>query len=191
MLQIDDTIVSLELLDDKFICDLQICKGACCLEGDSGAPLEKEEISQIENILPQVWKYLPVMSQETIEEKGLYYIDEDNEYVTQLVDGRECVFACIDQDGIYKCAIEKAFGEGKTTFYKPISCHLYPVRLQKYDQFTAVNVHRWSLCECARKKGDKMRIPVYQFLKEPLVRRFGKEWYEKLEIAGAEFTQRY
>ncbi|VBB45322.1 conserved hypothetical protein [uncultured Paludibacter sp.] len=189
MLQIDDTIVSLDLFDDKFVCDLASCKGICCIEGDSGAPLEDDEIEIIENLLPIVWDDLSEISQQLIKKQGVYYIDDDGEPVTSIVNGRECVFTYTDENGICKCAIEKAFREGKTDFYKPISCHLYPVRLQKYNDFTAVNVHRWSVCECARTCGVKLDVPVYKFLKEPLIRRFGKEWYEQLSFANEELSR--
>ena len=187
MLQIDDTIISLELLDEHFVCDLNACKGICCIEGDDGAPLEENEVKIIEELLPIIWDDLTEVSKEVIRKQGVSYIDGDGEPVTSIVNGAECVFTYTDQDGMCKCAIEKAFREGKTDFYKPISCHLYPVRLQKYDEFTAVNYHRWSVCNCARKLGGKLGIPVYQFLKEPLIRRFGHEWFEQLEIADEEF----
>ena len=186
MLQIDDTIISLDLLDEKFVCDLTSCKGICCIEGDDGAPLEPEEVKIIEDLLPLIWDDLSEVSREVINKQGVSYIDDDGEPVTSIVNGAECVFTFTDADGICKCAIEKAFREGKTDFYKPISCHLYPVRLQKYDEYIAVNYHRWSVCNCARKLGVKLKVPVYQFLKEPLIRKFGTEWFEQLEIADTE-----
>ena len=190
MLQIDDTIISLELLDEHFVCDLNSCKGICCIEGDDGAPLEDAEVKIIEDLLPVIWDDLTETSKEVIRKQGVSYIDDDGEPVTSIVNGAECVFTYTDKDGTCKCAIEKAFREGETDFYKPISCHLYPVRLQKYDEFTAVNYHRWSVCSCARKLGGKLGVPVYQFLKEPLIRRFGHEWFEQLEIADEEFKNK-
>ena len=186
MLQIDDTIISLDLLDEKFVCDLTSCKGICCIEGDDGAPLEPEEVKIIEELLPLIWDDLSDVSKEVIERQGVSYIDDDGEPVTSIVNGAECVFTFTDSDGICKCAIEKAFREGKTDFYKPISCHLYPVRLQKYNDYIAVNYHRWSVCNCARKLGGKLKVPVYQFLKEPLIRKFGQDWFDQLEIADKE-----
>ncbi|MDD5184252.1 MAG: DUF3109 family protein [Paludibacter sp.] len=186
MLQIDETIISLDLLDERFVCDLAICKGACCIEGDSGAPLEEDEIKIIEDLLPVIWVDLSDKSKEVIEKQGVSYIDEDGEPVTSIVNGEECVFTYTDENGQCKCAIEKAYREGKTDFYKPISCHLYPVRLQKYEEYTAVNYHQWSVCSCARKLGGKLKVPVYKFLKEPLIRKFGKDWFEQLEIADRE-----
>ena len=190
MLQIDDTIISLDLLDQHFVCDLDTCKGICCIEGDDGAPLEEEEVKIIEDLLPIIWDDLTEVSKALIKKQGVSYIDSDGEPVTSIVNGEECVFTYTDDQGQCKCAIEKAFREGKTDFYKPISCHLYPVRLQKYDNYTAVNYHQWSVCNCARKLGGKLGVPVYQFLKEPLIRKFGKEWFEKLEIADAELKNR-
>ena len=189
MLQIDDTIISLELLEECFVCDLNSCKGICCIEGDDGAPLEEAEVKIIEDLLPVIWDDLSEASKSVINKQGVSYIDQDGEPVTSIVNGAECVFTYTDELGVCKCAIEKAFREGKTNFYKPISCHLYPVRLQKYDEFTAVNYHRWSVCGCARKLGGKLGVPVYQFLKEPLIRRFGTEWFEQLEIADKEFKK--
>ncbi|ADQ79324.1 hypothetical protein Palpr_1177 [Paludibacter propionicigenes WB4] len=189
MLQIDDTIISLELLEERFVCDLNSCKGICCIEGDDGAPLEEAEVKIIEDLLPVIWDDLSEASKSVINKQGVSYIDQDGEPVTSIVNGAECVFTYTDESGVCKCAIEKAFREGKTNFYKPISCHLYPVRLQKYDEFTAVNYHRWSVCGYARKLGGKLGVPVYQFLKEPLIRRFGTEWFEQLEIADKEFKK--
>lgn len=186
MLQIDDTIISLDLLDEKFVCDLATCKGSCCIEGDDGAPLEEEEVKIIEDLLPIIWDDLSEISKEVIRRQGVSYIDDDGEPVTSIVNGAECVFTYTDANGICKCAIEKAHREGKTCFYKPISCHLYPVRLQKYNEYIAVNYHRWGICSCARKLGGKLSVPVYQFLKEPLIRKFGEPWFEQLEIADQE-----
>jgi len=190
MLQIDDTIISLDLLDESFVCDLVTCKGNCCIEGDDGAPLEESEVKIIEDLLPLIWDDLTEKSKEVIKKQGVSYIDDDGEPVTSIVNGDECVFTYTDASGICKCAIEKAFREGKTDFYKPISCHLYPVRLQKYEDYIAVNYHRWSVCNCARQLGSKLGVPVYKFLKEPLTRRFGTAWYEQLEIADEELKKR-
>lgn len=190
MIQIDDTVISPDLFDERFVCDLQTCKGICCVEGDAGAPLESEEISILQEILPIVKKDIPQKSQKVIQQQGVYYIDEDDEPVTSIVNGRECVFAYKDKNNIYKCAIEKAYREGKITFQKPISCYLYPVRLQQYADFIAVNVHTWRVCDCARVLGRKLQVPVYQFLKEPLIARFGTEWYEKIELAAKELQSK-
>lgn len=186
MLQIEDTVVSFDIFQKNFVCDLNACKGECCVEGDAGAPLLKEEIPLIEALLPLIREDLSEKSLEVIDEQGVYYIDEDGEPVTSIVNGRECVFTYTDEKGIYKCAIEKAYREGKTDFYKPVSCHLYPVRVQKYNDFMAVNYHKWSICKCAIKLGNKLEVPVYQFLKEPLIRKFGENWYNQVEVAAEE-----
>lgn len=190
MLQIENTIISLDLLEERFVCDLHACKGICCVEGDAGAPLEKDEIEKLKEVLPHVWDDLPKTSQKVIKKQGVYYIDDDGEPVTSIVGKKECVFAYKEENtGIWKCAVEKAFREGRIDFYKPISCHLYPVRLQKLKELTAVNVHRWNVCDCARKNGQKLNVPVYRFLKEPLIRQFGNEWYKQLEIAAEELKK--
>lgn len=189
MLQIDDAIISFDLFDEHFVCDLNMCKGICCVEGDAGAPLEEEEIAKLEEILPLIWDDLSTESKKVIEKQGVFYVDWDLEPVTSIVDGRECVFTYTDADGICKCAIEKAYREGKTDFYKPISCHLYPIRIQKYNDFQAVNYHRWKVCECACALGEKLQIPIYKFLKEPLIRKFGEAWYEQMEIAEKELKE--
>jgi hypothetical protein len=189
MLQIEDTIISLDVIDEKFLCDISQCIGECCIDGDSGAPLEIEEIKILEDILPIIWDDLSEKSKEVINKQGVSYIDADDEPVTSIVDDCECVFTYFDEKGICKCAIEKAFKAGKIDFYKPISCHLYPIRLEKYPTFTAVNYHKWSICEPARALGKEKGLRVYQFLKEPLIRKFGNEWYEQLDIAAKHLTE--
>ncbi|MDR2839908.1 MAG: DUF3109 family protein [Paludibacter sp.] len=186
MLQIDDTIISFDLFDKCFACDLAQCKGICCVEGDEGAPLQNDEIATIEQTLPAVRNYLSPLQNEIIDSQNFWYNDRFDEPVTQLVNGAACVFAIFDQVGICKCAFEKAFEDGKIEFAKPISCHLYPVRLQKYHEHIAINYHKWNVCDCALKKGKSEQMPLYRFLETPLKRRFGNEWYEKLEIAAKE-----
>lgn len=180
MLQIEDTIVSLELIEEYFLCDLSACKGRCCIEGESGAPVEPDEIEELEKALPHVWDDLSPAARSIIEAQGVVYLDEDGEYVTSIVDGEDCVFTYYDENGYCKCAIEKAYHEGKVDFYKPISCHLYPVRVTRYKGFRAVNYHRWSVCDSARKLGRQENLPVYRFLKEALIRKFGESWYQSL-----------
>jgi hypothetical protein len=183
MLQIDNTIISLDIIEEKFFCDIRQCKGQCCIDGDAGAPLEKEEIEILEKILPEIWDDLSEKSKEVIKSQGVSYVDDENEPVTSIVNGGECVFTYFDENGICKCAIEKAYKEGRTDFYKPISCHLYPIRLAKYKDFTAVNYHQWSVCKDARISGKMQGVPVFKFLQGPLIRKFGQNWYEQLEIA--------
>lgn len=185
MIQIDDTIVSLDLIEQYFCCDLATCKGICCIEGDSGAPLTQSEVVEIEKILPLIWDTLSDKSKQVIEKQGICYTDIEGDLVTSIVDGKECVFSYME-NGICKCAIEKAFKEGKINFYKPISCHLYPVRLTEYKNFIAVNYHKWNICSCAKCYGETHKIPAYIFLKDALTRRFGEKWYAELcKIAEA------
>ncbi|MFT4169846.1 MAG: DUF3109 family protein [Dysgonomonas sp.] len=189
MIQIDDAIVALDIIEENFLCDLSACMGECCVEGESGAPLEKEEVAVLEEILPLVWDDLSPEAQKVIQKTGVAYKDTDGEMVTSIVNGKDCVFTYYDEKGICKCAIEKAHKEGKTDFYKPISCHLYPIRLQKYRDFTAVNYHRWSVCKAAVALGNKEGLKIYQFLKTPLIRKFGEAWYNELCIAVDEYKR--
>lgn len=189
MFQIDDTIVALDVIEESFLCDLSACKGECCVEGDSGAPLESEEVRIIEDLLPQVWDDISPAAQTIIKEQGVAYKDSDGEMVTSIVNGKDCVFTYYDESGVCKCAIEKAYREGRVDFYKPISCHLYPIRLQKYREFTAVNYHRWKVCKAAVVLGNKKGLKIYQFLKEPLIRRFGEAWYNELSTIAVEYAQ--
>ncbi len=184
MFQIKDTIVSDEIIEENFLCDLSACKGECCVEGDSGAPLEDEEVKIIEDLLPEVWSDLSPAAQEIIKQQGVAYKDNDGDMVTSIVNGKDCVFTCYDEKGICKCAIEKAYREGRVNFYKPISCHLYPIRLQKYENFTAVNYHGWRVCKAAVELGNLKGLKIYQFLKEPLIRCFGEDWYEELSLVA-------
>ena len=188
MVEIGRTVVSFELFEQLFCCDLGHCKGECCIEGDSGAPLELSEVAELEKVLPIVWDDLSDACKAEINRRGVAYEDIDGDMVTSIVDGGECVFTYIDEaDGMCKCAIEKAYREGRTDFYKPISCHLYPVRLAEYKDFTAVNYHRWQICSCAEKLGSKLKLPLYRFLKTPLIRKFGEEWYSELEAAARDY----
>lgn len=180
MLQIEDTIISMDVIESQFICDLCKCKGECCVDGEAGAPLEEEEDDKINEILPIIWDELSPKAQALINEQGISYKDYDGELVTSIVNGNECVFTYFDEDGVCKCVIDNAYREGRISVPKPISCHLYPIRLQKYRDFTAVNYHKWSICEPAIKLGTKEGVAVYEFLKEPLIRKFGEKWYESL-----------
>ena len=185
MIQIQQTLLSDELFEEQFICDLCKCKGECCVDGESGAPLTQDEFEQIKEILPVIWKDLSLKAQELISAQGIAYTDIDGELVTSIINGEECVFTWFDADGVCKCAIDTAFREGRTDVQKPISCHLYPIRLTEYTDFTAVNYHRWSVCKPAVKLGRKEGLPLYRFLREPLIRRFGEEWYREVCEAAA------
>ncbi len=192
MLQIKDTLVSLDLVERFFLCDLDKCLGQCCIEGDAGAPLTDEELRKIEDIVPEIYDdLLPAARQRLIDEGAAYY-DEEGDLVTQILpDTGNCVFSCYGSSGMCMCAFEKAYREGRIDFYKPISCHLYPVRLKEYDGFTAVNYHRWKICKCAEVLGRANTVRVYEFLKEPLIRRFGREWYDELELTCREYLRQY
>ncbi len=189
MLQIQDTLVTLDMAERFFLCDLDKCLGQCCIEGDAGAPITKEEEAKLREILPVVKPYLLPAAMREIEENGVSYVDEEGDLVTQIVDGRNCVFTTYGPGGMCLCAIEKAYREGKTDFYKPVSCHLYPVRVKEYDGFTAVNLHRWKICRCAEVLGRAKGVRAYKFLKEPLVRRFGRDWYDELELTCDEYLR--
>ncbi|HPD27481.1 MAG TPA: DUF3109 family protein [Paludibacteraceae bacterium] len=192
MVEIGDTIVSFDLFEQQFCCDLDICKGQCCVEGDAGAPLEMDEIAKLEEVLPVIWNDLSEAARKVVDAQGVAYSDAEGDLVTSIVNRRECVFSYIDSaEGVCKCAIEKAYHEGKTSFYKPISCHLYPIRLKKFKDFTAVTYHRWSVCSCAETKGHKLQLPVYKFLKTPLIRRFGETWYKELEEAAKAYEAEF
>ena len=191
MLQIKDALVSLDVVERFFLCDLDKWLGECCIEGDAGAPITEEEMATLKRILPEVWDELLPKAQEVIKEKGVAYVDEEGDLVTQIVDGKNCVFSCYGANGMCYCAIEKKYREGKIDFYKPISCHLYPLRLTEYPQFTAVNFHRWKICKCAEVLGRKENVRVYQFLKEPLIRRFGEDWYAELVQACEMYLEEY
>ena len=154
------------------------------MEGDAGAPVTLEEIAQLEECVDSVWNDISAMAQAVVDKQGVAYADADGDMVTSLVGGRDCVFTCYDQ-GICLCALEKAFREGRTTFCKPVSCALYPIREMKFSDGTiGLNYHKWAVCQDAVEKGRELQLPIYRFLKEPLIRRFGEEWYNELvEVA--------
>jgi hypothetical protein len=180
MIVIGKTVLSDDIADNYFLCDLNKCKGGCCVDGDLGAPLEQEELSILDEIYEKIKPYLSEEGIKAIEDQGRYVFDEDKEYSTPTINGNECAYAVYDQRGILKCGIEKAYEDGKTTFKKPISCHLYPIRISKYDSYHALNYDRWEICLPACELGRKKKLPLYKFLKDPLIRKFGEEWYEKL-----------
>ena len=187
MIAIDDTLVSDDILKKEFVCNLSACKGECCVAGDSGAPLEKEEVAILEAILPKIQSYIPMDGLKAIAEFGVSVIDSDGDLVTPLVDGdQHCAFVYFDEQKVAKCSIEKAFYDGVVDFKKPISCHLYPIRVTKYKTYTAVNYHKWEVCADACVLGQQLKVPVYKFLKEPLERKFGVDWYKQLVLAANE-----
>ena len=189
MIEIKDTVVTLDLFREQFCCDLGACKGACCIEGDAGAPVKLEEVAQLEEAAEIVWDELSPKAQEVIKAQGVVYTDQDGDIVTSIVDNKDCVFTCYDDKGCCYCAIDKAFREGRCMFQKPISCHLYPIRLNRMGSYTAVNYHRWDVCKAATLLGKKLNLPVYKFLKEPLIKAFGQEWWDECDVVAGELKK--
>jgi len=186
MIQIGSAIVSLDIFEEQFVCNLRKCRGMCCVYGDSGAPLEDEEIAILQEQFPKLKPFMTPAGIQVVEQQGVYGTDFENEKVTPLInDSEECAYACTEKDAVY-CAIEKTYIHGDIDFRKPISCHLYPIRITKYDAYEAVNYHTWKICNDALKLGQKKKIPLYLFLKEPLIRKYGAEWYEQLCQAAKE-----
>lgn len=190
MIEIGKAIVSVDLFDEHFLCDLARCKGACCVEGDSGAPLTVEESILMEEGFPVFKEYLPDDHLAEIEKQGIAVIDKDDDLVTPLVNNRQCAYSFTNESGIIQCAIEKAFLAGKLSFRKPVSCHLFPVRITQYRHFDAVNYQKIDICVAGRECGGASQLPLYRFLKEPLIRRYGKEWYDELEMAAGLWKSR-
>lgn len=173
-------MVSDEIKSVEFVCHLEKCKGACCVEGDLGAPLEEDELEVMKSIQEEVRPYLTPEGLRSIQKHGPYLLDEDGDYSTPTIGGRECAYAHYDEKGILKCGIEQAYLDGKISFRKPISCHLYPIRITKKKDFEAVNYHKWSICSAACTLGKSLEVPLYEFLREPLIRKYGEDWYDEL-----------
>ena len=204
IIQIDNVLVSAEILSENFCCDLSKCKGICCIEGDAGVPITFEELALLEDNLEAIKKDLSIEAQLVIASQGVAYTDKDGDLVTSIVNGKDCVFTCYEDillnepdtennDNIVKncclCAYERAYRKGLITWSKPISCALYPIRESKLSNgMTALVYHRWEVCKDAVKKGKELSLPLYKFLKGPLIRRFGQEWYEALCTAAKELT---
>lgn len=180
MIKVGEVLVSDDIRSVEFVCHLEKCKGACCVEGDLGAPLEEHELEQMKAIQKKVKPYLTQAGKEAIKKQGPYILDEDGDYSTPTIGGRECAYAHYNKEGILKCGIEQAYLDGKIGFRKPISCHLYPIRITKKKDFEAVNYHKWSICSAACAYGASLKVPLYKFLKEPLIRKYGNEWYDEL-----------
>ncbi len=183
MIEIDGKIISFEVFQKKFVCDLSACKGACCVEGDSGAPLSDDEVEILEEIYPIVKPYMTAEGIAAIEAQGTSIMDWEDEYVTPLVDNKECAYVTYE-NGITKCAIEIAWKEGKVDFPKPVSCHLYPIRIKEYKEFHAVNYDKWDICKPACDCGEKLQVPVYKFVKNAIIRRYGNDFYNEMETAA-------
>jgi hypothetical protein len=180
MMKVGEILVSDDIKSVEFVCHLEKCKGACCIEGDLGAPLEEDELKEMKAIQKAVKPYLTKDGLKAIKEQGPYILDEDGDFSTPTIKGRECAYAHYDDKGVLKCGIEQAYLDGKVSFRKPISCHLYPIRITKKKDFEAVNYHKWSICSAACSNGKALQVPLYKFLKEPLVRKYGKAWYQEL-----------
>ncbi|NPD44914.1 MULTISPECIES: DUF3109 family protein [unclassified Lentimicrobium] len=180
MISIGKTIISEEVVKKQFSCDLNACHGECCIQGDSGAPLEEEEIGVIEDCLDEIKPYMTKSGKAAVRKNGIFDYDSDGDFVTTLVKGQECAFVYFEGE-IALCAIEKAYREGKINYYKPISCHLYPIRISQYKDFEAINYHKWEICDLALLKGKKEQSAIYEFLKEPLIRKYGEDWYKQLD----------
>lgn len=189
MIKIGDTLVSLDVVEKFFCCDLDACLGACCIDGDAGAPLSEEEDMEIRKLLPEIMPYLTPKAARAIEEDGPSYKDPEGDTVTQLIEGSACVYTCMEKGGMCLCALEKARREGNERIFKPISCSLYPIRVKDYGSFRAVNYHRWKICRPAEALGKKKGIRVYEFLREPLVRKFGQAWYDELAFTAEEYLR--
>lgn len=189
MIIIDDTLISEELLDKKFVCDLAACKGACCEEGDLGAPLDIEEIDAIEANLKGIRPFMSAAGLKLLDQEGFYEAAPGEELVTTTIDGKACVFAIQDDTQTWKCAIELAHKAGQSDFLKPISCHLYPIRIEKLKNYEGLNYDQWGICSPACACGDRLEVPVYKFLKGPLVRKYGADWFDALEAVAAELKK--
>ena len=187
MLQIEDKLVSLDIIEKHFSCDLEKCLGQCCVEGDAGAPITKEEYEKICDLIPSVWDRLTPAARKILEEQGPGYYDEEGDLVTSIVNGKDCVFTTYSSGGLCLCALDQLYREGKSNFRKPISCALYPIRVKEYPTFTALNYHRWKICKCAETAGRMSGIRIFEFLREPLTEAFGEEWYSRLETIAREY----
>ena len=189
IVQVGDVLLSPEILYEEFCCDIDNCRGICCVEGDAGAPVTMDEVAEIEEALDVVWSSLSASAQRVIDKQGVVYTDSEGDLVTSIVNGKDCVFTCYDK-GCCLCALEKAYRQQKTKFCKPISCSLYPIREKTLSGgLVGLNYNRWSVCQDAVRLGKKLSLPLYRFLKEPLIRRFGEEWYKELETVAEELLK--
>jgi len=193
MIAINNILISDEVVKEQFVCDLGKCKGACCVDGDAGAPLEKEELQHINDVFEAVLPYLNEESKKEIDRQGRYVYDKEYGWVTPTIDSKICVYGIVDKQGIVKCGIEQAYLDGKVTWKKPISCHLFPIITKKSKRIATEYVNyepREDNCKAACALGKKLKVPVYQFLKEPLIRKFGKEFYEALDASANHLTNK-
>jgi len=190
MFQIGRTIISEEILEQDFVCNLNACKGACCIDGNAGAPLEDAETEILVNIFNEVKPFLRDEGIAAIEKQGAFVKGDDGEWETPLINESECAYVTYDEANIAKCGLEEAYNQGVTNWKKPVSCHMYPVRIREYTELTAVNYHKWEICDPACALGAKLKVPIYKFVKEALVRKFGEDWYAELEEVANELNLR-
>ncbi|MDO4714920.1 MAG: DUF3109 family protein [Bacteroidales bacterium] len=187
VIQVGEVLLSADLFTEQFCCDLDACKGACCIEGDAGAPLTLEEVAHLEAVLPHCEADMSHAARRVVAKQGVAYLDADADLVTSIVRGKDCVFTYYDKNRCCLCATEKAYREGRTSWCKPISCYLYPIREKRLSNgMIALNYHRWDVCAPAVKKGRALGLPLWRFLKDPLIKRFGQAWYRELEAVAAE-----
>ena len=184
IIDVSGVLISSDIIFERFCCDLEKCKGRCCVEGDAGAPVTMDEVMEIENVLDIVFEDLSEKAQEVILEQGVVYNDREGDLVTSIVNGKDCVFTCYDKE-LCLCTFDRAHRAGRCSFRKPISCALYPIREKRFDDdLVGLNYHRWEVCKPAVKKGRELNLPLYRFLEGPLTERFGREWYAELcEVA--------
>lgn len=188
IIEIKDKLVSSEIFEKQFVCDLNACKGACCVEGDDGAPLTLEEASLLEDYIDDIKPFMTKEGIDVVNRKGVFYLDRFGEPVTSLIKGKDCVFVTLDENGITKCGVEQAYREKKISFNKPISCHLYPIRVKKFNTFESLNYDRWSICNPACQLGEQLKVPVFRFLKEPLIRAYGADFFDELKVVEKELN---
>ncbi|NQX82137.1 MAG: DUF3109 family protein [Flavobacteriaceae bacterium] len=189
MIQIGESIISEDIIEKDFVCNLNSCKGICCVEGDAGAPLMEDELAIIDKYYPIVKPFLRKEGIEAIENNGKYILNEDNDYEATMVNGKECAYVIFKDNGMTLCAFEDAYNKGLTTWKKPVSCHLYPIRVEHYKSFSAVNYDKWDICDDACSLGKELQVPVYKFVKEALVRKFGEVWYSELETVAEQMKK--
>ena len=186
MFQLGKTIVSEELLEKDFVCNLSACKGACCVDGEAGAPLEEAETIILQEVYKEVKEFMTEEGKQAVEAQGLFTKNEEGELETPLIGGADCAYVFYDEKKNALCAIEEAYNQGRINFKKPISCHLYPVRIKDYSSFSAVNYHKWEICDDACRLGAELQVPVYKFVKQALIRKYGEDWYEALDRIATE-----
>ncbi|WP_196896189.1 DUF3109 family protein [Aureivirga marina] len=191
MFQLGKTIVSEDIIEKDFVCNISKCKGECCIDGDAGAPLEENELQIMQDAYPAVKPFLREEGIKAVEEQGLYTTNEFGEHETTLIEGKECAYVIFDEKNTAMCAFEQAYNQGLISWKKPISCHLYPIRVQDYSGFAAVNYHRWQICDDACSLGKELQVPIYKFTKEALVRKFGEDWYMELEKIAEKIKEEY